>query len=146
MAFTDDPEHPELTRGVDAAPTPQAKVYLVLSAEERAKGFVRPLRDRYVHAGRKICGKHSETEPMRVGGHTVCVDEPGHAGACERWGLEASIDGLRGCGTETRMALPLAETYASNPFFYGATYCVGCRRHLPVNEFQWVPDGSVVGS
>lgn len=49
------------------------------------------------------------------------------------------------CGTATRMALPLAETYARQPDFYGATYCVGCMQHLPVAEFVW-DDGTVVGS
>lgn len=33
--------------------TGQQKAYIVLSAEERAKGFVRPLRRSYVH---KLCG------------------------------------------------------------------------------------------
>lgn len=45
----------------------------------------------------------------------------------------------RGCGAETRMSLPIAETYARNPGFYGATYCVGCSRHAAVAEFDWVP-------
>lgn len=46
---TDDPFDPDLTRGTDEGPVPQASKYLVLSEEERAKGFVRPLRYRYVH-------------------------------------------------------------------------------------------------
>lgn len=100
MSFTTDPNHKDLTHGVDDNPTPQAEVYLVLSEEERAKGFVRPLRHSYTHSA---------------------------------------------CGTETRMAQPLAETYARNPKFYGATYCVHCRAHKMVSEFLW-PDGSVVGS
>lgn len=50
------------------------------------------------------------------------------------------------CGAVTSMAWALAETYARNPKFYGATYCTTCRMHLPVDEFTWEPDGSVVGS
>lgn len=50
------------------------------------------------------------------------------------------------CGVKTDMALALCETYARNPKFYGATYCVGCQRHLPVSEFNWSEDGCVVGS
>jgi hypothetical protein len=46
---TDDPNDPALRRGSDDAPSSQAEKYLVLSAEERAKGFVRPLRETYVH-------------------------------------------------------------------------------------------------
>jgi hypothetical protein len=54
MPLTDDPNDPRLTHGADEAPTPQADVYLVLSDEERAKGFVRPLRRSYLHT--KGCG------------------------------------------------------------------------------------------
>ncbi len=49
MSLTTDPTDPELGRGVDASPVPQNKKYLVLSPEERAKGFQRPLRRSYVH-------------------------------------------------------------------------------------------------
>jgi hypothetical protein len=49
------------------------------------------------------------------------------------------------CGRATTMSRAIAETYARNPGFYGATYCVGCRMHLPVNEFKW-EDGTEVGS
>jgi hypothetical protein len=54
MSLTTDPKDPRLTRGVDAQPVRQAEVYLVLSEEERGKGFVRPYRDRYLHS--KGCG------------------------------------------------------------------------------------------
>lgn len=98
--LTDDPADPALGHGVDAEPIEQHDVYLVLSDEERAKGFVRPYEDRYVHA------------PY-----------------------------LGGCGEVTRMGVALSETYARNPHFYGATYCVGCRMHKPVGEpageFYW---------
>lgn len=50
---TTDPNDPRLTRGNDDAPVPQAEVYLVLSQEERDKGFVRPYRDAYKHT---TCG------------------------------------------------------------------------------------------
>lgn len=49
------------------------------------------------------------------------------------------------CGAATTMAQPIAETYARDPGFYGATYCTSCRRHLPVAEFTW-EDGTAVGS
>lgn len=98
--LTSDPNDPDLTHGVDEKPVPQAKAYLVLSQEERDKGFTRPYRDTYVH-------NH--------------------------------------CGRATTMSRSIAETYARDPKFYGATYCVGCMRHLPVTEFTW-DDGEVVGS
>lgn len=99
--ITSDPNDPQLTRGPDTSPSPQAPVYLVLSEEERSAGFVRPVRTSYVH---------------------------------DR------------CGTVTKMALPIAETYARQPDFYGNTYCCHCLQHLPVAEFKWDTDGTRVGS
>lgn len=49
------------------------------------------------------------------------------------------------CGVATTMHQDIAETYARRPEFYGATYCVACRKHLPVAEFKW-DDGTTVGS
>lgn len=120
MSTTTDPNDPRLTRGTDSEPTPQAAAYLVLSDDERAKGFVRPVRRTYVHVG--------------VGGSEIDPDSP-------------TGRGLKGgaCGAATRMKRAIAETYARDPKFYGATYCVQCRMHLPVAEFVW-EDGSVVGS
>lgn len=46
MPVTDDPNHPYLR---EPGPDGQHWFYLVLSDEERAKGFVRPLRHAYVH-------------------------------------------------------------------------------------------------
>ncbi len=102
MPVTDDPNDPRLTHGADTEPTRMAEIYLVLSEEERAKGFARPVRRTYVH----------ET-----------------------------------CGTATTMGQALAETYARQPGFYGATWCCACRQHRPVGpdgEFVW-EDGSKVG-
>jgi hypothetical protein len=99
MSLTTDPNDPRLSRGADAAdgpPVEQAPAYLVLSDEERAKGFARPVRRSYWHAV---------------------------------------------CGAVTTMAQAIAETYARQPTFYGATYCAACRRHRPVGpdgEFHWV--------
>ena len=51
--ITTDPNDPRLTHGNDDVPVPQAEAYLVLSEEEREKGFVRRYRDTYVHVGNK---------------------------------------------------------------------------------------------
>lgn len=102
--LTSDPSDPRLTHGADDEPAPQAEAYLVLSDEERARGFVRPVRKSYKHT---------------TG---------------------------RACGAVTTMSDPLAETYARDPKFYGATYCVACQMHLPVGEFTWDADATVVGS
>lgn len=100
MGVTSDRNDPRLTHGVDTEPKGMAEVYLVLSEEERAKGFVRPYRDTYIH------------------------DK---------------------CGVVTKMGRALSETYARNPKFYGATYCVGCGMHRPVEEFKWDDDGVTLG-
>lgn len=53
---TTDPTDPNLGHGVDEKPVPQHKAYLVLSEQERAKGFVRPVRRKYQHMrGAKAC-------------------------------------------------------------------------------------------
>jgi hypothetical protein len=54
MGTTDNPNDPQLTHGVDETPVDQAEVYLILSEEERKKGFVRPVRRSYIHI---FCGK-----------------------------------------------------------------------------------------
>ncbi len=93
------PDH----REIDPA-TGLQKDYVVLSAEERAKGFVRPVRVSYVHDV---------------------------------------------CGVETRMGLSIAETYARDPSFYGATFRVACKRHFPVGadgQFVWTGTRIKVGT
>lgn len=49
MSLTTDRSDPELGHGGNEEPVPQNKKYLVLSEEEIQKGFVRPVRDMYVH-------------------------------------------------------------------------------------------------
>jgi hypothetical protein len=98
VMITDDRNHPGLNK---PTPSGQNEAYLVLSEEERSKGFVRPFRDTYRHLK---------------------------------------------CGSVTTMARPLAETYARNPKFYGATFCVGCGTHNPVAEFVWDGTNQEVGS
>lgn len=50
------------------------------------------------------------------------------------------------CGSVTTMSQPIAETYARDPRFYGATYCATCRMHRPVAEFVWDGTDLRVGS
>lgn len=144
---TTDPNDPRLTRGVDKDPVPQAEVYLVLSEEERAKGFVRPLRRSYVHTGERPkypIRPLTTEEQERFGGEGYVAFEPyppEEAPRTGRFWTQAQFSS--GCGTETSMSLPIAETYARSPGFYGSTYCCGCQKHLPVAEFRWVSAGKV---
>lgn len=50
------------------------------------------------------------------------------------------------CGTVTTMGRALSETYARDPGFYGATFCVNCNAHYPVAQFVWTADGAQVGA
>lgn len=120
MGITTDPNDPELKKGQQNA-TGQHSIYLVLSEKERAKGFVRPYRDSYIHVG--ISGHEIDPNDMSKHGRT-----------------------RNACGAETKMGSALSETYARDPKFYGATFCVGCNKHLPVAEFVWSKDNEVVGS
>jgi hypothetical protein len=102
MGLTTDPNDPDLGRGPGGEG--MNKKYLILSEEERAQGFVRPVRNAYVHEK---------------------------------------------CGVVTYMGRALAETYARDPYFYGATFCVGCNTHLPVGadgEFVWDGTDEKVGT
>jgi hypothetical protein len=53
------------------------------------------------------------------------------------------------CGTTTTMGSALAETYARDPHYYGATFCVNCGSHYPVGEdgeFVWSGTAEKVGT
>lgn len=53
------------------------------------------------------------------------------------------------CGTVTTMGRKLAETYAAEPHFSGATMCVNCGGHFRVGEhgeFVWEGTEERVGS
>lgn len=95
MGVTDDRNDPGLRRtGSDGM---QDK-YLVLSEEERTKGFIRPVRRTYIHLL---------------------------------------------CGAATTMGQAIAETYARDPKFYGATFCTRCANHFAVGEYgEFVWDGT----
>lgn len=167
MSLTTDRNDPKLKEG-QKNETGQHDIYLVLSEEERAKGFVRPIRDTYVHIGRKV-----ESEGEVISLEEAYKNNPGAKeyynknngyGAFLKYPEEksplvgkylrqAEFDAINsakefvgGCGTETKMGYALAETYARDPKFYGATFCCHCNRHLPVDEFIWKGTNETVGS
>ena len=91
---------------------------LILCDEERAKGFVRPVRNAYIHVG---------ANPEMQG--CVLLKKPTDA-----------------CGSRTQMGKSLAETYARDPSFYGATFCCSCNAHFPVEQFMWEGTTERLGS
>lgn len=119
-------EAPSKVRAEQTEPSGQHKSYIVLCEEERQKGFVRPYRDAYKHVGRL---------------ETIVTD--GRERADQPHEYQHRVGG---CGSVTTMGRSLSETYARDPTFYGATFCVSCNTHKPVGEFVWTADGETVGS
>lgn len=158
MSLTTDPQDPRLGHGTDREPGPQNAAYLVLSDKERAKGFVRPVRLSYRHVGTPgprwpLRDLTAEEQERYAGAGYVKFEEypPDDRPALGRFWTQAQLDSIgKGCGAVTTMSRAIAETYSARPAFYGATYCVGCRLHLPVGkqgEFTWVEtDGSEAGN
>lgn len=147
MSLTTDRNDPALQV---VKPDGQNEAYLVLSEEERAKGFVRPVRQSYKHVGirpvhplRDLTAEEKERYADSGYVKFETYPEDGSLGVGRFW-TEKQLIG--GCLTVTKMGLALSETYARDPKFYGSTFCCGCGAHFPVAEFVWDPDGSVVGS
>ncbi len=151
--LTTNRNDPRLGHGIDNERVPQNGAYLILSEEERAKGFVRPVRESYRHVG--IAGPKNplrdltDEEQKRYEGlgyvkfEKYPEDETPKIG---RYWTQNELDAVdKGCGHVTTMSRPLAETYAASPHFYGSTYCAFCEMHRPVAEFVWL-DGWRVGS
>lgn len=156
MGLTTDRNDPRLGHGVDKDPIPQHEAYLVLSQEEIDKGFVRPLRRSYIHVGApgpeyplQDLDEEQRERYSKVG---YVKYEPYHkdSSALGRYWTQEQLDNIgKGCGVETTMNETIAATYARDPHFYGATYCVRCRKHLPVGkqgEFVWSDTNERVGT
>lgn len=135
----------------------QQKGYVVLTDAERAKGFVRPVRRSYRHVGERP--KHptrdltaEERERHKDVGYVAYEEYP--AGSQERVGsvvgrFWTAAQLASGCGSVTTMGQKIAETYARDPSFYGATFCCHCGTHPPVGshgEFVWEGTDERVGT
>ena len=97
MGTTDDRNDPRLKEH-DASG--QQRIYLVLSEQERKKGFVRPLRRAYVHTacgvetkmGLELCETHAR-EPGFYGG-TYCCGCRAHFPVAEfTWSEDGAVVG-----------------------------------------------------
>ena len=131
----------------------QQTAYVVLSEAERAKGFVRPVRRSYRHVGppgptyplRDLTAAELARFGDRYVKYEPYPDE--RRPALGRFWTKAELDAIgKGCRTVTIMGDALAETYARDPAFYGATFCCGCSKHLPIGEFVWDGTTERVGS
>lgn len=141
------PDHAELKENG------QQKAYVVLSAEERAKGFIRPVRQTYRHVGdappsnlRDLTAE--EQENYGDEGYVKFEEYPPEKSPVTgKFWTQAQLDEIsKACEQTTTMALPLAETYARQPNFYGGTFCCGCNTHFPVSQFVWAGTTERVGS
>lgn len=124
--------------------TGMQKGYVVLTEEERSKGFVRPVRSSYVHVGvrpkyplRELTEEEKDSwkEDSYVKYEEYPESERPRLG---KFWTDKKLNS--GCGTLTTMGRSLAETYARNPSFYSGTFCCGCGAHFPVGqdgEFVW---------
>jgi len=154
MSLTTDPTDPRLGHGTDDESVPQNEIYLVLSEEERAKGFVRPLRFSYKHVGasgpKYPLTKLTAEQEVNQGrfGYVKYEKYPeSESPKIGKMWTQAELDNVgKGCNGVTTMGQALSETYAREPTFYGSTYCAVCGKHRPVDEFVWVDDGKRVGS
>lgn len=154
--LTDGSPVPEDNSHTTLKASGQQQGYVVLSAEERAKGFVRPVRDAYKHVG--IPGPEyplrdlTAAEAQRYGDtYDKYENYPkGKGSALGRFWSQADLAAVdAGCQTVTTMSRGIAETYAREPGFYGGTFCTYCGKHMPVGrrgEFVWLDDGTRVGT
>lgn len=147
--LTDGSPVTEDHRDIDPA-TGQQKGYVVLCDEERAKGWVRPYRDSYVHVGDRPVHPLRELTPEereenKAWGYVAFEAYPeSESPRTGRYWTEAGLKS--GCGNKTTMGRTLAETYARDPGFYGGTFCCACRKHFPVAEFVWAGTTERVGA
>lgn len=156
MSYTTDKNDPRLNQVKDNG---QNKAYLIMTDEELSKGYVRPFRDTYIHKGRKyenapvlLSENHTFQDRVYIATIPVLKDEDGKViGSSyltkkeyDQWYETGGFIG--GCGGKTTMARKIAETYAVNPKYYGATFCAFCGQHLSVNEFVWDGTDELVGS
>lgn len=127
----------------------QQNDYVILTEEERGKGFIRPVRTSYKHVGvrPKYPLRDLTPEQLEQFGDLDYIkyeEYPKGESTIGRYWTQKKLES--GCGTVTTMSLALAETYARDPKFYGGTFCTGCGEHIKVAEFVWDGTDEVVGS
>ena len=139
------PDHREIN-----PTTGMQRDYMVLTEEERAKGFVRPVRRSYRHVGARpklSLRDLTDEERERYAQFDYVKFEAypeSELPATGRFWTQVQLES--GCGAVTTMAQVLAETYARDPKFYDGTFCATCRKHLPLAEFVWDGTDERLGS
>lgn len=153
MSLTNNPKEARES-GIDPATGMQNK-YAVLSEDERAKGYVRPVRYEYKHVGSPAPANlrdltDDERETYTAAGYAKFEEYPEGSVARGRFWKQSDLDRVNaGCGAVTWMNEALAQTYARQPDYYTGTYCARCRAHFPVGpkgEFVWDGTDERVGT
>lgn len=141
------PDHRELK------PNGQQKDYVVLSAEERSKGFVRPVRRSYRHVGvitppANLRDLTPEEATQYAQFNYAKFEEypPARSPLVGKFWTQKELNTLSGCNTVTTMSAAIAETFARDPGFYSGTFCIGCGTHLPLDQFVWEGTTERVGT
>ncbi len=142
---------------LETLPDGQHADHYVLSPEERAKGFIEPVRLAYRHIGipaalnplRPLTDEELQRyEPYGYVAYEAYSDA-GSAVVGRYWTQAQIVAVGMGCGKVTSMPRPIAETYARDPGYYGSTFCCGCGTYLPVGaqgEFVWDGTSQRVGT
>ncbi len=144
--LTTDHDDPGLK---ETYPDGQQKVHVVLSEEERGRGYVRPVRRTYVHTGCKPANPLRDlTAEEKVTyadcGNAKFEEYPKGSPLVGRYWTEKDL--APKCGAETTMPQAIAETWAADPRFYGSTFCTCCKKYLPVGEFVWKETNEPLGT
>ena len=124
MTLTTNKNDPDLNK---TRPSGQQEKYLILSEEERAKGFVRPVRHSYKHMGIKpryelrdlTPEQHEQYDKYNYVKYEEYPENLKYSVTGRYW---TEKDLKTRCEQTTKMGQALCETYARNPKFYGSTY------------------------
>lgn len=123
--------------------TGQQKGYVVLSAEERAKGFVRPVRNAYVHRGG--CG--DTTTMGRALAETYAANPGFYSGTfCANCHRHFPVNQFVWKGTDEELGSDLPEQKDPLPTSKEVVYCGWQPPHcVPTDgrEFEYVVTGNV---
>lgn len=135
--------------------------HYVMCETERTD-FVRPVRTSYVHVG--IEGPRYPLIPVDAAyraaltyplpdewiAYEAYPEDSPERPALGRYWSQKELDSVgKGCGAVTTMGRSIAETYATNPGYYGRTFCAACGDYFPVGrqgEFVWDGTDERVGT
>lgn len=136
-------------------PDGQLADHFILCPEDRAKGYVEPLRLSYIHVGppgpkfplRDLTPEEDArwNDPDTSAADRIVKSEDypeSERPALGKIWSQGDLDKVAkgGCGSLTTMPRGCAETYAAQPGFYGSTFCCGCGAYFSVGaagEFVW---------